>query len=345
MLRLCPSSQAEGYQLGIAGEHISTGIAVDEILTSYLTKTAIDVAGVATRHDVSLEEVANRVTQGLAVLNAISHLLERPQVQVGLDGPMGTGTPDAFSIITQAVLDWKSREGDHWDQMMHYAHSLRNRLGVDYVPDRGITMIIAWLATGTYEIREIDDAGLDAWAVEQDRFEAQVGTVFRPDPETCPRCHRRLECPARRDQAQGALIAMGSIIPIEEAAQLYPSVMQLEKYIKEYRATVKEAVIASGPIPVGDGQELAVIDVDRTGVDTAKGLDALNAAGWDGADIEAVTKLEIGKIKKHASSVAPRGVKKAAAEMIVETLTNAGAITTTSSKTLKMRKAREVLDD
>ena len=350
MLRLCPSSQLPGYTLGIDGVHVRTGIAVDELLTEYLrTGTPAGperLQAVVDRHAVDHAEVAERLARGYHVLEQLDDVIRGDcVVQEALDGPMGPGTPDAYSPVSMFVLDWKSREPDHdiRDQVMHYAHNLRHEVGGDLGGDQ-ITCVLAYLATGHYEVWRVGDRELDEWEAEQRRLQAQVGTVYNPG-DHCARCHRQLECQARRDWAGGGLYALqllndGHSVPAESAVTVYPQVVALEKMLKDYRAAIKEAVLAAGSTPVDDEHELAVIDVERKRLDPQKGVDVLLRLGWTDDQIDAASELQIGKVEAIAKADAPRGQKKQAVIDINEALAEGGAITTTTSKTLKMRKAR-----
>lgn len=338
MLRLCPSSQVGGYRLNVTGPHVNVGIAVDAAMGRMIQYGPLkpeEVALLAKMHDADPDEVSDRVLRGALVLSLIREEIgPAPFIQARIDGPLGVGTPDAHNTNPPVVVDWKSREDDrHWDQMMHYAHSLACQI---QDPDTVVTVIPVWLATGTYEIRRVNAAALIEWEKEQVRLERLVGEVYGPG-EHCTRCNRRLDCEVRRAWAECALEVIQKQTPVEQAAQAYPAALQAEKIIADYKAAMKEAVLAAGdPIPVDEDQELAVIDVTRRSLDNGVAESLMRESGWTREEILAVSEIKIGAVEKLVKSKAPRGQKKQAVEDANEWL--ADAIRTKTTKTLKLRR-------
>lgn len=330
MLARCPSSQEPGYTLTAESEAIDLGTETDRAMARVFEGK--DPGPLS-------PEVAERVERGRAVTAILWGQLSGCEVQVALDGPMGPGTADVAG--PRLVLDWKSREGEHKGQLMHYGHSLRASNHAGCLGDRKITLVAAWLAEGQgkYEIWEVGDAELDEWEAEQHKLEAKIGLEYNPG-EHCAKCHRRLDCRVRQSWASSAMVVLGAEpVPAERMAAHYAQVQQLEKFIEQYRSVLREVVAATGPLPAGDGQELALTETRRSEVDTAMAMNLLMSIGWTSEDIAAAARLSLTEVKRQARSLAPRGEKEAAEKEIIDLL--GPAITTKTSVQLRLRKARE----
>lgn len=330
MLRRCPSSQSGGYKLTAESDAIELGTETDRAMgLVYLGKPTGPLS----------PEVAERVERGRVILAALGDKVAGCIVQGYLNGPMGGGTADLVNLLL--VLDWKSREGEHKDQLMHYGHNLRASSHGGHLGDKKITLIAAWLAEGDgkYEVWEVGDAELDAWETEQREMERKIGHEYNPG-EDCTKCHRRLDCHVRQSWASSALMVLGAgPVPAERAAAHYAQVQQLEKFIEQYCAVMHETVAATGPLPAGDGMELALTETTRSEVDTAQAMDLLMSIGWTSEDIASACRLSLTEVKLQARAAAPRGAKDSAEKEIVELL--GPATTTKTSVQLRLRKARE----
>jgi hypothetical protein len=330
MLRRCPSSQAGDYTLTAESDAIDLGTETDRAMGHVYRGESTGPLS---------PEVAERVERGRIVIAALGDKLAGCIVQGYLNGPMGGGTADLVNLLL--VLDWKSREGEHKDQLMHYGHSLRASGHDGHLGDKRITLIAAWLAEGggKYEVWDVGDDDLDAWEADQHEMERKIGHEYNPG-EHCAKCHRRLDCHVRQSWATSALMVLGAgPVPAERAAAHYAQVQQLEKFIEQYRAVMRETVAATGPLPAGDGMELALTETTRSEVDTAQAMNLLMSIGWTSEDIAAACRLSLTEVKRQARAAAPRGAKDDAEKEIVELLSP--ATTTKTIVELRLRKARE----
>jgi hypothetical protein len=193
------------------------------------------------------------------------------------------------------------------------------------------------------EVLQLEANELDAFRSDFLALEPRIGEEFAPG-EHCLGCRREHECPARDAFIRSAGAALveagpGAVAPAR-LAEMYPRVQQLERAIEAYRSALRLA-LADGPLPVGDGKQLELVEAHRTLVDPRAAWPVLEAHGFTEADLARVTSMSKSEIEAIARERAPARGKARQAAAIVQALDEAGALTQATYTKLQQTKITE----
>jgi len=263
------------------------------------------------------------------------------------DNVVLTGHPDLVGTDEEGnlvIVDWKTSEyGDCWDQLRGYA-----LLGRGLVEGAERARLLAVYLRE----REVDERvetwdSLEAWRAELVRVLRERAEVYAPGAH-CLYCPRRRECPARAESlrsAAGTLLDRpmeGGALTRADLARLYDRAKLLRKALDEFDASLREDILANGPLPLDDGREVRLEPQTRERIDAAKALSVLpDALALAEAGVLSVSKP---RLLQWAAAGAKRGEKGRAREEMMKRLREAGAVSETTSMRLAIRKREEEED-
>jgi hypothetical protein len=282
---------------------------------------------------------------GLAVI-----AIEKQMAAEILPGVTLQGTGDIIARAVQEAVptivpwDWKSGAmADHRDQLIGYAW-----LATREWPAEHVKGVLCWLRD---QVADVDDIGMD----EVERLPERIREAldhpdrFCPGPDQCLYCPRRFDCPARTAlvrqsieslvEASAASKSLG-LIALDPAAlaALWPKVRMIKGAMAQYDEVVRARVEEAGSLPVGDGTELVLKDVERTQILAAQGLPVLIERFGGLEAVMPAIRLGNEEVADLAKAGAPRGGKKAAVEELMAELKAAEAVVVTHSKRLAAQK-------
>jgi hypothetical protein len=341
----CPSSLA----LAVAPVRIPTdasdlGTAAHVALALVVRGEEPDLVSIARSHGVDKDDLEPMVAYGRKTWAEIGHHFPGVMVEASVESDITSGTIDLLSRVAPNELitigDWKSgrNQRQYRHQMASYAYATRAAFGM---PKSGrITAVIVWLRFCEVEVLQFTDADLDAFRSEFLDLRRNIGKAYAPG-EHCSGCQRAHECPARDAFLRSAQTSMVSantdgILP-SKLAELYPLAKSLEKMIEAYHTALKLALV-DGPLPIGNGKQIELVESHRAIIDVGTARPVLAANGFSAEDIDHATSMAKGKIEAIAGDRAPRGMKGHHQAAIIRALDQAGAITQTSFSKLQQKK-------
>lgn len=246
---------------------------------------------------------------------------------------------------TLAVLDWKSGNaaGNHRDQLLGYAVLGR----IEWSAAVKFTLIIGWLRDESIEVEQCHrDFGPDdllerlAKVVEDNR---NGKAAFAPSYESCRFCPRQIDCPARtalvrQSVADLEVVSGGSALATPaDLARMYPRVKMLEKALKHYEATVRNAVAVAGKLPVGDGTFLTLAERPDTDIDAALALPILQKR-FSLEELAPALTIGKGKLSAVVMQKSKRGFGSKNMKVLLDELAAGGALTISTAQVLKVVK-------
>ena len=352
----CPAS-AVAPDIEIEGDRAVAmiGRAAHEALAAHVRGGAPDFDAIARKHGAErdtfapLYYVGRRIWDERKSAIAIIAVEQKMAAEI-LPGVILQGTGDIIAravreeVPTIVVWDWKSGAiADHRDQIISYAW-----LASREWPTERVKGVLCWLRD---QLADIDDIGMDELEKLPERIREALDHPdrFCPGPQQCQYCPRRFDCPARTAlvrqsveslTAASALSKSIGLVALDPAAlaALWPKVKMIKAALEQYDEVVRARVKEAGALPVGDGTELVITEVERTEIVPARGIPVLvERFGGIEAIMPAIRlgKSEIGNL---ASAQAPRGMKKAAITELMGALEAAGALVITKSGRLTVRK-------
>jgi Protein of unknown function (DUF2800) len=361
----CPASHVEpSEQLAIPlvndGEDAATGSAAHQVVAGRITGQRIDddVGIAAAQWKVDPEEVGMLSAIAVKHWREIERFFPSPLVEVSLgpehmgSGAVLTGHADVISIDAgerQArIADWKfgRLDLDFTDQLRAYAW-----LALKKWPH----LESAYAATIRVRAGEIDGQKwdrqeLDQWAAES---AAKLSVrAYNPGPH-CRFCPRRLECPAIGAYLKQAATALeaADIFGLESSSRmgyLLDCIKVLEGVMEKAKSAIKDAVSAAGGrLETDDGRELVLSTQERRKIAaSAKSKEILTGFGGM-TEEEWYSVLTVGKTKVEevVKSQAPRGSKGSAAKDVIDTLAEAGQLSTQYIEKLEIRRKAKTLTE
>ncbi len=256
-----------------------------------------------------------------------------------------TGTADLYGLTKtdpQMPFIWDYKTGsqttNHREQLIGYAYLL---WGEEYDT---VKLFTAWLRANEVQIDDITPADIAAW-LERLKWAISHPKTFRAG-EQCTWCPRAHECKARTAlirKSAGDMLALGdkmkALTPATLAAN-YLRAKQLEKVLKQFDATLKDALMLHGELPMGDGRMLTLEDTSRDKLHMAKMLEHLDIP------VEKLLPsmtLTLGNLRKVISAECERENKPKGEtiKITLEALRDVGAITTSYGQSIKIREGEK----
>lgn len=363
MIRTRPSSMPRVWDCTGSAEETDTpvniptdesdlGQAAHEALARTALGLDIDQSAIAGAHAVDVSDLEPLVVYGAQAWRELAPHFGSPRVEIDLDRTDITtgGRADLLHADgeTLAIADWKSgrvRRNSRW-QLASYAYAARAQFGM---PRSGVIKAVAvWLRHGDLEVIDFDDAALDRFRAE---YIAKMNSPMTYAPgEHCQGCPRQLECRAREAFMRSTALAIAEPdgeLSHEVLATLYPRAQMLEKALANYRNALRAAVQQHGPLPIGDGRLLLLVEQHRDTIDARAAWEVLTDAGFTEDDFARATEIGKGAVEdivgeKYDAAVAagtmPKRQKGKRKAEVIDQLRKAGAVTTTTHQRLEAVK-------
>jgi len=346
----CPSSLDPAVApVRIPTDESDLGTAAHVALAMVVRGEEPDFVSIARAHGVDKDDLEPMVAYGRKAWVEIARYFPGVLTERPVESDITTGTIDLLSRVVEedtdedslaTIGDWKSgrNQRQYRRQMEAYAYATRESFGM---PKSGkITAVIIWLRFCEVEVLQFTGADLDAFRDDFLALRRSIGKSYAPG-EHCFGCQRAHECPARDAYLRSAQTAMvvaneDGIAP-EKLAELYPQAQALEKMLEAYRAALK-LVVANGPLPIGNGKQIELVEAHRAVINTISARPVLAANGFSEDDIARVSSMSKGEIETVVGERAPKGMKGRNQAAIVKALEDAGAITQTSFTKLQQKK-------
>lgn len=358
----CPESQnvPDGtVVLNIGGEPAEAGNASHRYMSAHVRGTELNIPQLAAEHGCDPDELSMLCAQGRKLLSELGKYIK-------IDGTMKTEVPLRASIEdniflvgnadiagrqgrTGLVVDYKSGrlDADHTHQLNGYGYCWMQHLGPEI---EKVTVIVGMLRTGTWDVTHLTREQLISWSEELSRRIRNGRGNFNPG-ESCAYCQRRTNCPGRQAllrtitkdwSVEGAPIidwtpetraAMGPAI-----GTMYGRAKFVESVAEEFRAAVKADVLEHGPLPIGDGRQLAITETNKRVLDPAKARPILEKY-LSADDIDSATKISMAACEQAAASGARKGMGAGIKREMAAALEAAGALSLTTIQSLRETKA------
>ena len=303
---------------------------------------------IAERYQVDADEIAKAVRYGKLAWSELAKWFPEAATEVKLEGEVTRGTCDVLSCGPDwlAFLDWKTGwSGDpHQYQLMAYADAGRCAYGM---PTSGyVTAVEVWIRLREYNTRNFTEAELDGFRA---RMSDQIRSAQSKHPQYaagphCKFCPHQHHCAPRDEYLRSAVSMLAPTheqpmaLTREVIGQLYERRRAIERAVTAYDKLLDEE-LRQGPVPLGDGRELRLKEVEQDKLDGAMTARLLAGEfGFSELELSGVLSASKGSIERAVKARVPKG--KAAEEMrrVIRRLRDAGAI----NKAVQHRK--EIID-
>lgn len=336
------------------------GTAGHEGLAVLVRTGRIDWEGVpalAQAHDVDEAELRVMLALGAQLWSSVRESFPGAETEVAMQAEVGdavlTGHADLLgrSALTAHVGDWKlgRLDSSYREQLLGYA-----ALALMRNPElTAATAGVLWVREHEYEHYALSRPGLDEWRA---RFTAEVvnwdGT-YRPGSH-CQYCPRSHECPAanalaRRDLAiiadkdlPGQLEDRETIAELvrkdpDRAVALVEKARALIKQGERVVDAIKAEVLRSGDVE-GEAKRLTLQRTEKRHLDVLQAFPVLQEEGFDDGDMAQVISISVSKAESVIAKRAGKGSGAAAVRAFDDKLAKAGAISTSTSTSLVVRR-------
>lgn len=359
----CPESQnaAEGEVLiNESGEAAEVGTAFHRWMAAHIGGVELDKAALAKEHACDLDELSMLCAMGCKALDKLLshfHAAEERYTETVLESTLpcdikivGTGDMIGRSGRTGLVLDWKTGriDADYTHQTRGYALGLR-QLWPGKIDD--VVVITVWVRQGIWDIERIDTAQLASWAEELMRRLKNGRGNFNPGAH-CQYCPRQATCPGRTALVRSSIADLSvEGAPVmtwtpETRAAMGPAIGEmlgrvklLEKVAESFREMVRQDVTEHGPLSIGGGRQLTLLEVNKRVLDTAKARPVLSE--WLSAEeIDGSSKISLSECEAKAIAKAGKGKGAQTKRDMVNALEEAGAVSVNT--THQLRETKEI---
>lgn len=317
------------------------GSAFHECMAAFILRPPVNVDEVAAANNVDAKDLAPMFGWAANLWrDRLAELFPNPLVEDELlysDGDLTlTGHADLLSLVGDEIrgLDWKSgwRDSDSTEQMKGYGFlALQRWLDAEYVRFT-VLRVRDQRADTLFWHRDELQAWFD-WTVDH----VADSDVYRPGAH-CGYCPRALECTAHRNLAKWwADFAVAPTIPRDldapDLAQAVVFTRMLGKRIDSFLEAAKAHVEAIG----GEYGPLYLDERPARSIDFARGHETIVEAIGGHAFMDCV-KVSKTAVEEAVKRDAPRGQKGQRVKDLMAKLDQAGAIETTVTKQLKVRR-------
>lgn len=323
-----------------SGGPADVGRAAHDIMKHLVKHEEYNFEAICAEHNVKPKEVgflsyaAMRFVEIIEAEFEVEEWIAEEHLEVKEPFPF-RGTPDMFGITKDGTMliipDLKTGRvaSDYKHQMRSYCH-----LGFANVPDT-VTTVMALI----FWARDLE---LQKWAWTRKDNEAWLAdvkkTIFEWDGRYtvgshCSYCRRSVHCTARakamgvgRDlilhkRAANALVG-------NDLETAWTMVDMIIRTAEDWKSRTKERIIATGPISMGGGKELAVVEKNmRATIYTAQSAAVLKKDyGFSDEDVLACCSLSKTALSDMVGARAEKGQKGVQRKAVVESLKEAGAL-------------------
>jgi hypothetical protein len=255
------------------------------------------------------------------------------------------GTPDIIGIEgdTAIIPDLKTGrvDSDYEDQMKGYAHLVFKA----YPEVKKVIALIFWARDLELQKWQWTRADIEKWLDEVDRRIFQWDGKKYVVGRHCGFCQRSVNCKAR---AKAMAVGRDLILSKATANALVGAdlknantmVDMIIRTAKDWKERTKERIIGAGPVDLGDGTELAVVEQNgKPEIYTAQAAAVLKKKyDFTDEDVLACCSLTKGEMENMIGARAERGQKGKTIKAAVESLKEAGALVPKTSMVTVVRK-------
>lgn len=283
------------------------------------------------------------------------------------------GTADCVSFADSGkgavFIDWKSGylDSDYTHQLHGYAYCLWSVMGKP--ADISISGVVVFLRHRYYRTVTFTADSLKDWEYDLTHNVLPKIDTYRPGNQ-CAYCELSTSCEARQVMAQSTLKAMmfgvgdndskeytnwldkaSKILAIlntenktagavaEIVSDMLFRIKLAEQAAERSRRILKEAVLKAGPIPLGDGDVLALRPIERRAINAESAFPVLRKMMSD-KQLSASMSLSLTKIKKQICDVLPQKQRVDACKRLEEDI--ADSIEITQFERLEIMKAADI---
>jgi len=267
------------------------------------------------------------------------------------------GTGDVVGITrdktTGIVADLKTGfvNFPHKHQVKCYAKGVRDKLRRYGIEIERVIGLIGWARDREIQVFEWTAGELDDYADEIVKTICEWDGVKYTVGAHCMFCRRHASCKARALELRSGYRLM--LVDVEDdkhdldvvSGETFATAWEMSKLIpnvvEQWRARIKERIRTTGPIDMGNGKVLDVVERNIAAeIDTVEAAKVLKA-GFAFSDDDVLSVCKIGKkdMEDLIGSRAPRGQKGKAKQAVVEALKEKGALVPRTSPTLTVKDA------
>lgn len=360
---LCPGSvRREGLALDESGAEADLGHAAHEALAELAETGRADfesVDALARRHGVEAGDVRALLALGADMWRELRPSFPHARTELGLEyrdpggGFVLTGHADVISWGERVIriADWKTgrRDADYREQLIGYC-VLAIKVCTAPRTDLDAEALALWVRDREVERHAMRGTLAEAWLARVDREIVNWDGRYRVGPH-CQHCPRSHECPAgralvRRDVAR--LIAdaelaerladdaLEALAPSEIVALLARADLAVDVG-HAVRSAIRGYVQRRGDV-TGGGHRLTMEGGERRDLDLLAAFPVLVEAGLGDDELAEVLTASIAAAERVVARMAGRGKGAAAKRRLVEALDRAGAIKTTATARLVVKR-------
>lgn len=311
----------------------------------------------ASKHDVDETELRVLLALGAKLWNQVKGSFPNASAEVALEHELSpslvTGHVDVLgsSGTTLRIADWKlgRLDSDYREQLLGYCALALLATPSATRAEAGIL----WVREQEYEPHSMDRAGLYDWLLRVEHDIVQWDGVFRPGSH-CQYCPRSHECPAanalaRRDMAilmnedlPGQLEDLTTIRELvrtqpQRTVELLEIARRAEKQAGRVVAAIKSVVEQDGPV-IGTDKRLELQTTERRHLNVLQAFPLLQQEGFEDEDMAQVMSISLSKAETLVAKRAGKGNGAKAVRALDEKLAQAGAIETSVSANLVVRR-------
>jgi hypothetical protein len=360
----CPGSVRRGVvPINEAGDAADVGTAAHEGLATMVRTGRVDwdaVPELAKKHGVDEQELRVLLAMGAKLWAAVRASFPNADAEVSLRQQIGsvvlTGHPDVLSAVpgpagaVGTVGDWKGGRLDstYREQLLGYCALVLLKHDVLTEVKAGVL----WLRDGDYEPHGMTRAGLYEWLA---RLQAEIVNwdgIYRPGAH-CQYCPRSHECAAanalaRRDMA----VLMDQDLPghLEDAetvremrerepdklVNLVEIARRVQKQAERVISAARDEVIRAGDV-VGSEKRLTMQEKTGRQLDAWAAFPVLQEV-LDDPEMAEIIDISLAKAEELVAKKAGRGNGAKAKRELIAKLEEVGAITTSTSRALVVRR-------
>jgi hypothetical protein len=358
----CPgSARPARVPVNATNDAADVGTAGHEGLAGLVRTGQLDLDTVApalaSKHAVDEAELRVLLALGAKLWNQVKGSFPNASAEVALKHELSpslvTGHVDVSgsSGTTLRIADWKlgRLDSDYREQLLGYCALSLLATPSATKAEAGIL----WVREQEYEPHSMDKAGLYDWLLRVEHEIVRWDGVFRPGSH-CQYCPRSHECPAanalaRRDMA----ILMNEDLPgqLEDQATLREMVKNdpdkvvalvekmrfFEKLAERGIAAIKAEVMSQGDV-LGTDKRLTLTRTEKRHLNVLQAFPLLQQEGFEDEDMAQVMSISLSKAETLVAKRAGKGNGAKAVRALDEKLAQAGAIETSTSANLVVRR-------
>lgn len=342
-----------------ASDAADVGTAGHDGLAGLVRTGQVDWDGVpelAKRHDVDERELRVLLSLGLALWQKVRASFPNASAEVSLKYQLGsmtlTGHPDVLATdgTIAYIGDWKLGRLDsaYREQLLGYCALVL----LNFPQLAEVKAGILWVRDGDYEPHSMTRAGLYHWLQRVENEIVQWDRVWRPGSH-CTYCQRSHECSAanslaRRDMA----VIMDKELPgrLEDAETIQQLVRSRPddavEFVEMARAgikrlervveAIKAEVVRAGDV-AGTEKRLTLLESHDRHLSAWEAIPVLEQV-LEAEELGQITKISLSRAEEIVGKKAGKGNGARAKRELEAKLVEAGAITTSTTRSLVIRR-------